>query len=84
MGNHYSSSNKTYKLNKINTIEQQKRYERLLSDFIHKIRNMETFNQEEIQIINQIPEEDRIKIFVAYNEIIDYINSTLTHENFEA
>lgn len=54
--------------------QQQTKNQKLLEEFIEKIRNMETFSEEEMQSMNQMSEEDRMKFFLVYNEMIDYIN----------
>ena len=54
-----------------------------MEEFIEKIRNMETFSDEEMQSMNQMSEEDRMKFFLVYNEMIDYINHIMTHDKFD-
>jgi hypothetical protein len=49
--------------NKIDIYEQQNKTQPLLSHFIHQIKNMETFSQDEIQTMNEMSEEDRMKFF---------------------
>jgi hypothetical protein len=73
MGNRKSS-------NKIDTYEQQNKTQPLLSQFIHQIKNMETFSEDEIKTMNEMSEEDRMKFFLAYNEIVEYINHIMTHD----
>ena len=60
--------------NQIYEQQQQTKNQKLLEEFIEKIRNMETFSEEEMQSMNQMSEEDRMKFFLVYNEMIDYIN----------
>ena len=83
MGNHHSTSKKTYNLNKKDTNKQQKNNQILLEEFTQKIKNMETFSEEEIQTMNEMSEEDRMKFFLAYNEIIDYVNHIISHDKFD-
>lgn len=66
--------------NKIETYEQQNKTQPLLSRFIHQIKNMETFSEDEIQTMNEMSEEDRMKFFLAYNEIVEYINNLMSHD----
>ena len=73
MGNRKSS-------NKIDTYEQQNKTQPLLTQFIHQIKNMETFSEDEIKTMNEMSEEDRMKFFLAYNEIVEYINHIMTHD----
>jgi hypothetical protein len=73
MGNRKSS-------NKIDTYEQQNKTQPLLSQFVHQIKNMETFSEDEIKTMNEMSEEDRMKVFLAYNEIVEYINHIMTHD----
>lgn len=76
MGNKQSSSNKLYEQ------QQQTKNQKLLEEFIEKIRNMETFSDEEMQSMNQMSEEDRMKFFLVYNEMIDYVNHIMSHDKF--
>ncbi len=73
MGNRKSS-------NKIDTYEQQNKTQPLFSHFIHQIKNMETFSEDEIKTMNEMSEEDRMKFFLAYNEIVEYINHIMSHD----
>jgi hypothetical protein len=73
MGNRKSS-------NKIDTYEQQNKTQLLFSHFIHQIKNMETFSEDEIKTMNEMSEEDRMKFFLAYNEIVEYIKNIMTHD----
>jgi len=76
MGNRKSS-------NKIDTYEQQNKTQSVFSHFIHQIKNMETFSEDEIKTMNEMSEEDRMKFFLAYNEIVEYINHIMTHDIFD-
>lgn len=66
--------------NKIETYEQQNKMQTSLSHFIHQIKNMETFSEDEIQTMNKMSEEDRMKFFLAYNEMVDYVNNLMSHD----
>ena len=41
---------------------------------------METFSEDEIQTMNKMSEEDRMKFFLAYNEMVDYVNNLMSHD----
>lgn len=79
MGNKQSSNQSSNKI-----YEEQTKNQRLLEEFIEKIRNMETFSDEDMQSMNQMSEEDRMKFFLTYNEIIDYVNHFMSHDKFES
>jgi hypothetical protein len=81
MGNKQSSNESS---NKIDTYEQQNKTQLLFSHFIHQIKNMETFTEEEIKTMNEMSEEDRMKFFLAYNEIVEYIKHIMSHDILDA
>lgn len=56
----------------------------LLAKYIHKIKNLEIIHKEELKNMNQMSEEERLDILIAYNEIIEYMNSMLEQNIFDA
>ena len=45
--------------------------------YIHQIKNSINLTDNDIQCINNLSSDERLKILVAYNEQLNYINSIL-------
>lgn len=64
--------------------EKEMKNPELLAKYIHKIKNLETIHKKELQTMNQMSEEERFSVLIAYNEIIEYVNSMLEHDIIDA
>jgi hypothetical protein len=45
---------------------------KIVKKYIHDIRNGKKFTRDNLVDINNLPQEDRFKILITYNEMIDY------------
>ena len=48
-----------------------------VNNYIHDIKNFRILSEETLININNLPYEDRLKILLTYNEMIDYLNHYL-------
>lgn len=55
--------------------EIQPERKKLLKKYIHKIIDFTYFSDETLQDMNNLPKEERMELFIAYNEIIKFIIS---------
>jgi hypothetical protein len=63
--------------NNYNNINNDINDNRLVSKYIHDIRNSRTFSIDDLRHINNLSHEDRMKILLSYNEMMVYYVSLL-------
>ena len=53
-----------------------------IGQIIHDIRNFKPFTHDEIENINKLCYEDRMKILICYNEMIEFVTELLVDKKF--
>lgn len=54
-----------------------KKDDRIARKYVHDIRNGKLFSRDTLESINNLPYEDRLNVFIAYNDMLAYYISAL-------
>lgn len=49
----------------------------IINNYIHDIRNMKVLNKEILNNIENMSNDDKMRIIIIYNDVIKYVNSVL-------
>jgi hypothetical protein len=54
--------------------------EKLIREYIHEIRNLKSFTKAQLETLNLLKYDDRMRILEAYNEMMAYIANVVEVE----
>lgn len=79
MDNKNKNNESKYEGENYNTFFLNHNYNKTVKKYIHDIINGKKFTRDTLIDINNLPQEDRFKILITYNKMIDYYTDIINN-----